>query len=93
MLHYKDIAHRNHSRVSVYQQWENELNFEGIENKDAITFKDISKFEKLNQIKVNVHLWERGFQGVRYNSVSSSRYDRVVNLLLVYNEQDPHWHF
>ena len=46
----------------------------------------------MNKIKVNVHIWSRGYQGVRYNRPSSS-YDRVVNLLVVYDEKDLQWHY
>ena len=90
ILHYEDVIHMRH-RISSYKEWEDELNFEGC-NVNEMKIKDIEKFEKLNQIKVNVHVWEKGLKGVRYNSRSSC-YERVVNLLIVNGEEYQRWHY
>ena len=90
MLHYSDIDdHRN--RPSKYVQWRDELDFTGL-NANVMNFKDIEKFERMNNIKIVVHLWEGGLKGVRYNE-RASVYDRVVNILLVYNDSNPEWHY
>ncbi|XP_043463981.1 uncharacterized protein LOC122499598 [Leptopilina heterotoma] len=44
---------RDSNRVSKYIQYENELNFTGIEF--PVSLKDISKFEALNNISINVY--------------------------------------
>ena len=89
MLHYQDV-HSNRQRVSQYHDWKDELSFEGIDNAECMSFKDIAKFEALNNIKIIIHLWEKGaLQGVRYNK-TSSQYERVINLLLVYQESSAH---
>ena len=54
--------------------------------------KDVEKFEKLNNMKIVVHVWQNGLKGVRYNRRSST-YNRVVHLLLVYSEQSQIWHY
>ena len=90
ILHYDEIDDHRH-RTSKYKQWIDELKFGDIDI-DKMKFKDIEKFEKLNKIKVVVHLWERGLKGVRYNN-RSSVFDKVVNLLLVYSDHEPQWHY
>ena len=91
ILHYNDISQHRH-RISKYSEWEDELSFEGIDDPNNMKFKDIAKFEKLNKIKIVVHLWQNKLIGSRYNS-RSSNYERVVNLLLVYKEGTPQWHY
>ena len=88
ILHYNDVSINRH-RALKYDPWANELNFEGCEPNN-MKLKDIETFEKLNKIKIIVHIWQNGLKGVRYNKLSSC-YDRVVNLLLVY--QDENWHY
>ena len=92
ILHYNEVDSYHRCRKSVYAEWEDELKFDGIEDINNIKLKDIQKFENMNKIKVNVHVWSKGYQGVRYNRPSSS-YDRVVNLLVVYDEKDLQWHY
>ena len=90
ILHYNDIK-TNRQRVSHYKNWENELKFDGCNPQD-MKLKDIETFEKLNNIKIVVHVWQNGLKGVRYNKRSST-YDKVVHLLLVYSEQSQIWHY
>ena len=92
ILHYNDVNSHSRHRTRVYWEWEDELKFDDIEDVNNINLKDIEKFEKINKIKVNVHVWSNGYQGVRYNRPSIS-YERVVNLLIVYNDKEPQWHY
>ena len=90
ILHYKDI-NRNRERPSKYIAWENELNFEGVNIEEIDIARDIPKVEKLNNIKINIHVWERGLKGLRYNSRQNLA-PTTINLLLVTNEQgDRHY--
>ena len=91
ILHYNDIGGCNRHRKSKYEQWENELKFDDC-NSENMKFKDIEKFEKLNNIKIVVHVWEKGLKGVRYNNRSST-YERVVNLLIVHEDNSEEWHY
>ena len=82
ILHYSDVS-QNRCRKSSYSQWESELVFDGLEE-ESISIDDIPKVEKLNNLKINVHVWERGLQGVRYNDRKVVA-PRTVNVLLVIN--------
>ena len=55
----------NSSRSSSYKRYENKLNFNGIDF--PVKLKDISKFEKQNDISVNVYILKR--YGEKYNVV------------------------
>ena len=90
ILHYQDVKTHRY-RTSQYKQWEDELKFEDM-NASNMKLKDIEKFEKQNNMKIVVHIWQNGLKGVRYNKRSST-YDRVVNLLLIYSEQSQIWHY
>ena len=90
ILHYNDVTQNRH-RVSTYSPWENELKFDGC-NVDNMKLSDIEAFEKLNKIKIVLHVWEKGMKGVRYNSRSSS-YERLVNLLVVREDNSQKWHY
>ena len=84
VLHYNDVkTHRQ--RVSKYAAWENELKFDGLDVDEINITRDVPKFEKMNDVKVNVHIWEKGLKGIRYNCRRNTS-PRTVNLLLVINE-------
>ena len=85
ILHYNEID-RDRSRKSRYRNWENELNFEGVNVNEVDISRDVAKVEKLNNIKINIHVWDRGLKGLRYNSRKNLA-PRTVNLLLVINEK------
>ena len=91
ILHYSEIDKTHSYRKSSYTQWENELKFGDIDPTN-MKIKAIETFEKLNEIKVNVHVWEKGLKGVRYNNQSSA-YNRVVNVLLVHEDSSQRWHY
>ena len=83
VLHYKDVK-LNRERVSKYQAWENELDFSNVDINNIDLKKDLPKIEKQNNLKINVHVWDKGLQGCRYNRRSTIA-ERTVNLLLVVN--------
>ena len=85
VLHFNDVP-RNRQRLSKYQKWEGELKFEGVDVNEINISQDIPKIERQNNLKINVHVWERGLQGCRYNNRHNLA-SRTVNLLLVCNEQ------
>ena len=83
MLHYNDIK-KHRQRVARYAQWEHELNFGDVDINNVNLNKDIRKIENLNNIKINVHVWQNGLKGCRYNRLSTLG-PRSINLLLVQN--------
>ena len=74
---------KNSCRVSKYIPYENELNFNGID--DAVSLAQIPRFEKLNQISINVYGLE--FLKNKYEVyplyLTSDYKKRHVNLLLI----------
>ena len=85
VLHHNDIS-TNRNRVIKYREWEEELKFEGVDVNEINISKDIPKIERQNNLKINVHVWERGLQGCRYNNRLNLA-SRTVNLLLICNDQ------
>ena len=84
ILHYADVkVHRE--RPSKYNSWLDELDFGDIDVSD-VQIKDVSKIEKLNNLKINVHVWEKGLQGCIHNDRSVLA-ERTINLLLVVNSE------
>ena len=87
MLHYNDLSrHRHRSRVSEYSRWENDLKFDDVNVDEIKISTDIPKVEKMNNLKINVHVWDKGLKGCRYNSRKSLA-SKTVNLLLVVNSE------
>ena len=69
---------QNAERIHHYRIYEPELNLQGIEM--PMSLNKIPKFEKMNNISVNVF----GYQGEKYPLyISNQRFDRHVNLLLI----------
>ena len=82
ILHYSDI-NINRDRSSRYRTWLRELNFGDIDSSSVHIRSDIPKIEKLNNLKINVHVWEKGqLQGCVYNDPKVLA-PNTVNLLLV----------
>ena len=82
ILHYADIK-KHRQRASKYEQWLGEVDFGDIKSSDVHIKRDVPKIEKLNNLKINIHVWERGqLQGCVYNNpkVLSTK---TINLLLV----------
>ena len=91
-IHYKDIKHHP-NRSSVYTQWMNDLNMDGI--KEPVEIDDIKKFEKQNpDIKITVHFWENDKAKPIYDNVTIPR-DRKhhINLLYVQDSKSGRSHY
>ena len=77
--------------ASKYNKWMSELKVDGIDVDRMDIQRDVPKFEMMNGIKVNVHVWEKGLKGIRYNSRRNTA-SKTVNLLLVVNKDgDQHY--
>ena len=86
ILHYNDLT-KNRTRPSKYEQWLGELNFGDVDPSEVHIKRDIPKIEKLNNLKINVHVWEKGeLQGCAYNDRKVLS-EKTVNLLLVIGNQ------
>ena len=82
ILHYNDVPSQQRQNKDSYQEWAEELNFGDIDvNNVGITH--ISKIEQLNNLKINIHVWEGASTlTVRYNNRQVIA-PKTVNLLLV----------
>ena len=86
ILHYSDVEN-NFFRASKYEQWLEELEFGEVDPSDVHIKSDVPKIEKLNNLKINIHVWEKGeLQGCVYNNLKVLS-DKTINLLLVVNSQ------
>ena len=86
ILHYQDLK-TNRQRSAKYEQWLEELEFGEVDPSDVHIRSDVPKIEKLNNIKINIHVWEKGeLQGCVYNNPRVLS-DKTVNLLLIVNSQ------
>ena len=73
----------NPERISKLKRYENEFNWEEIEY--PVSFKDINKFEKNNEISVNTLAIEKNI----YICRKGRDYDRNVNLMLIMDVENP----
>ena len=90
ILHYNDVNSGHRGRASEYKDWEDELNFDGI-NLDNVDIKnDVPKIEKQNNLKINIHVWDRKLEGCCYNDRKVIA-DRTVNILLVIHKGRQHY--
>ncbi len=84
-FHYEDVKDKNkRNDPKAYIKY-----FDEIKQPNDITYpinidKDITKFEKLNNFKINVFTYENGKVNVRYNS--RNRNEIIIDLLLVQDE-------
>lgn len=90
-LHYKDIK-RDHDRVSNYRQYENELNFDGINF--PVNALSYPIFEQFNKIPINVFgldvKSEMNNYEIEYvNQITSEK--EPINLLRIYNDDKAHY--
>ena len=85
ILHYSDLNLNNRRYPSKYAQWLGELDFGEVDESD-VSIKDVRKIEQLNNIKINIHVWEKGLQGCVYND-SKNLSCKTINLLLIVNSQ------
>ena len=85
-LHYRDLTKQQRGHVNFYKQWLGELEFGDIDVSD-VCIKDVPKIEKLNKLKINIHVWEKGqLQGCVYNN-RNALFEKTINLLLVVNSE------
>ena len=89
-FHYEDIGKiTNRTNPKYYEKYKDDI----IEPKDITypidIFKDIPKFEKLNNFKINVFGYENNKSFVIYNS--RNRSDVVIDLLLLKEENKNHF--
>lgn len=89
VLHYDDVK-SDKNRPSKYVRWLNDLNCEGINLTSVDIARDVPKFERMNDLKINVHVWDRGLRGVVYNSRSNLS-PKTVNILLVVKDNEKHY--
>ncbi|XP_054713577.1 uncharacterized protein LOC129223038 [Uloborus diversus] len=73
-------------RVLKYREFKNELNFKGIEFPVALT--DITKFEKLNNISVNVYGYEQSIVTLR---ITDNKREKHVNLFYIQDKDNGHY--
>ena len=86
ILHYKDII-KHRDRAIKYEQWLEELNFGDVDPSDVHIKRDVPQIEKLNNLKINIHVWEKGeLQGCAYNDRKVLA-ETTINLLLVIGSQ------
>jgi len=91
ILHYKDVTEHRY-RPSKYRPWLDELKFDGIDVSDVHIRHDIPKIEKLNNIKINVHVWEKGeLQGCVYNDIKNLSKITINLLLVIGSEGEKHY--
>ena len=86
ILHFDEIK-KDRQRTSKYEQWENELNFGDVNVEEVNISSDVSKVELLNDLKINIHVWDNGLKGCVYNNRKNVA-PRTVNLLLVVNKEN-----
>ncbi|XP_043470382.1 uncharacterized protein LOC122503769 [Leptopilina heterotoma] len=70
-------------RVSSFKEFKDELNFEGIEF--PVTLKNIPKFEKLNDVSINVYGLSKSYGNFTVHPLhlTAEKRDKHVNLLYV----------
>ena len=86
ILAHLHMAPQNGHRVEKYTPYENELNMEGITYPVAV--KDVPKFEKQNDISVNVFGYEDGYYCLY---ISKDQMESHVNLLLLEDKGKTHY--
>lgn len=76
----------NSHRVSSYVPFLNELNIDGIDFPTPLS--QIDKFERLNQISINVFGWEKEIFPLH---ITRHNFDKHVNLLLIWDGEQSHF--
>ena len=88
ILAYLHPCENNHSdRVTNYKPYFNELNIEGFDFSNGFKCSDMYKFEKLNNLSINIY--ELGFDQNKYKlipiEISKNESDKVIDLLIYKN--------
>ena len=50
---------RHHQRASKYEQWLDDFDFGDIDPSDICNKSDVTKIEKINNPKINIHVWKK----------------------------------
>ena len=79
-------CHRHSERICKYRDYSNELNFDGISF--PVKMADIPKFEKQNEISVNVFGYEK--YEIFPVHITKNRYERHIKLLLLSDQKKNH---
>ena len=66
-INYNDVPNDKRKDPNSYEQWGWDISFEDLDV-DNISINDISKIERLNNLKINIHVWENGKLTIRYNN-------------------------
>ena len=82
VLHYNDVPNQQRLNKDSYEEWVGELNFGNIDVNN-ISINDIPQIERLNKLKINLHVWEGASTlTIRYNARHVIA-PKTVNVLLV----------
>ena len=87
-LHYEEIK-KNHSRISKFENYAGELNFDGIDF--PVSYKHYDKFENQNEIKLNVFVLLESEIEPLY--ISRMAFEKEVDLLLISDEENLNQHY
>ena len=86
VLHYNDFMKAGERKYPKnYMQWLEEIDF-GTVNPSDVSIKDVHKIESLNNLKINIHVWDKGLQGPVYNNAKVLA-PKTINLLLIVNSE------
>ena len=91
-LHHDDLTPLqkvNANYVSNYKQWENTLNFDGITF--PMSMKNIKKFEKQNNICVNIYIVKAEGKQIHPMFVTKTKDQEPINLLIIEGEKNNHY--
>ena len=78
---------RDAERVSKYKQYDNELNFEGIQF--PVDVKKIPKFERQNNISVNLVGYSDNKMSILHSS--KKKYDKSIDLIIINEDEKNHY--
>ena len=56
IIHYHDLNKDNRKYPSKYEQWLGKLKFGDVDVSEVHIRRDVPKIEKLNNIKINIHV-------------------------------------
>merc|ERR1711867_147003 len=82
-------ATKHHQRVNKYKKYMDKLNYKGIEMPMAV--KDIDKFERVNDLVINVYGCTEDGTDIWPRRISKRRDKEAINLLML--EKDDNYHY
>ena len=88
LAHFKKFE-QNSSRVAKYKPYLHELKTDGIDM--PMKLEDITKFEKLNDLSINVYCIEEHGENVNPLRISKSNTSHPINLLLIIGRDHEHY--